>query len=176
MIYAVAALLCAFFVGNYVSDFNNVSKNISEPVTTFKAKQSDYCIGRQGSWQDAKSQRAWMVISKKNNQILVTIHWSQSAVEGYYWKLPCVFSPNTGELIYKNGIHNHYVFEKNSEKAIENTIYSNGSGKLSLKNDRFLYWKDDIENVGARCKFEFVPDEGGTALNNDFWWFLSNDD
>ena len=153
MIWAVIVLTCIFFAGSYVSAPSDTSKNVDKQMIKFKAEKSNYL--KKGTWWDENSQRCHMHISEKDNNILVEIQWGQSASEWYDWKLPCVYLPATGELAYKNGLLIHHD-EISQEKGT--VRYSNGSGKFLLKDDGFLYWQDDIENIGLRCKFKFLQD------------------
>lgn len=119
-----------------------------------------------GSWQDSWSQRCSMEITREEGVPCVQISWGNSAYETYVWQMECEYDPERGLLAYVDGV----CFIEGETRTI---LYENGTGLFYIQ-DGILYWKDDIEDAGADCRFEMVSGYLYSGTDNSYIYKASD--
>ena len=87
----------------------------------------------------------------------VTVQWGSSASESTTWEMSGTFDADTKTITYSNGTKTDYVYAENGDIDSEDTVYTNGKGKFTFKDNGklTLTWTDDKEHVADGMTFTF---------------------
>lgn len=136
---------------NNVSDTDKQS-NQSNPIVSRLSDASD-ATDYVGDWEDVISQRCYMSIEDLGNgHYSVDIGWSGGASESTYWNMDAQYNSQTRALEYRAGTCVEYVY-LDEVNYTENIAYTDGTGVFYISNN-YLYWQDDMENIGENLQFE----------------------
>ena len=106
-----------------------------------------------GWYQDETSQRAMMFIEAgAGNTAVVRISWANSASETVEWEMSGELDTDTLTIAYTNAVMKNCVYDENGNCTAE-TVYENGTGRFTIREDGAILWQDDAENAGADCVF-----------------------
>lgn len=106
-----------------------------------------------GTWEDQYSLRCTMEISSINeSQVSIAVNWSGGAAEDWEWKMTGTFQPENESLEYSDCVYTKYIYADNGNVTSEE-VYTDGTGKIYMKEDGYLYWEDSMENQGGQCYF-----------------------
>ena len=109
--------------------------------------------GLEGTWQDSGSQRAVLEVSEgENGNLDAVITWGMSASETMTWEFSGTYDSKSGELKYEDRVKKHLIYGEDPDDETEETVYSGGTGMLTLAEDG-VRWTDDKEDAGNGCLF-----------------------
>lgn len=98
-----------------------------------------------GLWTDKIAYRCGIEITKRDDgNFDVTVHWSSSAFETYFWSMTAVPTGNGAELRYENGKQSIITLASDTgTETKEEVIYENGTGTFNLLSTYELVWNDE---------------------------------
>ena len=85
-------------------------------------------------------------------KITATIHDSEDSSKVSVWKMDGKYNPSNGAVIYSNCTKTSYVYDGNNNVASKNTVYSNGQGKIVIRNG-MINWNDYQEHAADDMTF-----------------------
>ena len=88
----------------------------------------------------------------KNVKITVNIHDQEDSSKVSVWQMSGSFNPETGEMTYSNCTKNNYTYDVNNSIASKNAAYSNGKGKIVIRNGMVI-WNDYQEHIADDMTF-----------------------
>lgn len=124
------------------------------PQIDLKQKAKEY----EGEWWDLYSTRCNMMIEVvDDDKLSVIVEWGNSAFDTSHWEMTGQIDPKTGRAEYHDCTLRDIHYDENGAEGYE-TRYVDGSGRIYIGDDGYLYWEDDMEQVGEECYFERYDD------------------
>ena len=124
------------------------------PSTAPAAPSADTSGGGKflGPWQDELGMRCSLwVYAAGDDSYTVEFSWSSGASNTTHWRAYGTYDQET-DSIYYGGCRSWTTIYGDDGSYQEITHYTEGTGRLYFSGD-YLYWQDDEENEGARCRF-----------------------
>ncbi|OUQ13521.1 hypothetical protein B5E84_17305 [Lachnoclostridium sp. An14] len=167
------------------SDTESVAEEVTAETTTTAAeetleteKETDYSELKKyiGEWEDLYSLRCTMDISAlSEDQVSIFISWSGGADENEEWNMTGVFQPESGIVEYSDCVRTKVIYMDNGDVSSQE-VYTNGTGKIYIEDNGYLYWEDEVEGQGEQCYFskmgaaETTTETGNFNFSEDVDW------
>lgn len=131
-------------------------KTATEPVkaNTLSAVPKSNADSNQitGIYRSSWSEMTVDATNTKNVKITVNIHDQEDSSKVSVWQMSGSFNPETGEMTYSNCTKNNYTYDVNNSIASKNAAYSNGKGKIVIRNGMVI-WNDYQEHIADDMTF-----------------------
>lgn len=135
---------------SYQEENSNITNNETNSSNNAESPESEYSW--EGTWEDTYSQRCHMdIVNIGDRQYSISINWSSSAFENSCWEMTGAYDASTSCLEYSDCTQYSEIYLEDGNLT-RTPVYENGTGRLYIQ-DAYLYWEDDIENIGANCCF-----------------------
>lgn len=107
-----------------------------------------YC----GAWQDIMNPNCSMTIEYYDGEFDVVITWEDSSSVADVWNFIGIYNPSTSAIEYQDCTR--LTVECIDDQLSESVHYFDGSGRICLEDDGYIYWEDHLEDMGVNCAFK----------------------
>lgn len=129
-----------------------ISMDYVETVSSTTASSAGGGDRFLGQWSDELGMRCSLLIcSAGTDSYTVEFNWSSGADNTTFWRAYGTYDQET-DSIYYGGCRSWTVVYGDDGSYRETTHYTEGTGSLYFSGGG-LYWQDDQDNQGARCRF-----------------------
>ena len=160
ILFLVISMLLVCVAGCGKKADSEVASDVENPISSQDASMSEEdgqnpVMNIIGSYMDRVGQRASMdIVCEGTDSGRVVISWAGSAFEQAVWEFSGKWDEDTHSIQYSNCKKAIRSYD-DSGTMTETVEYENGTGAIIVQDDYTITWKDDQENAGQNCVFEF---------------------
>lgn len=106
-----------------------------------------------GRWEDAVSQRAWLLIDQNwDEDFDVRVFWGSGIYGGSEWYMTATYDPTVGQIVYNNGTSYTVTYDGNGKATDYHLNYDGATGIIWIDGNGYLRFLCSDSSLSG-CRF-----------------------